>query len=90
MKWPQGGLWQVSARESTSKPNAAMGERPHATLAALDRTEPFALVSQQTYRLHPLKENSVAQLALAVSRTRRFGFCFGSGGVLHIELVDYH
>ncbi len=50
----------------------------------------MALLSQPTYRLHPLKGDLAGQWVVAVSRTWRIVFRVESGDVFDVDLVDYH
>ncbi len=84
------GLRRLFEREDAHKLHAAHVPRIRAILAALDRADAMALLSQPTYRLHPLKGDLAGQWVVAVSRTWRIVFRVESGDVFDVDLVDYH
>ena len=84
------GLRRLFERGDVRKLHAAHVPRIRAILAALDRADALALLSQPTYRLHPLKGNLAGQWAVAVSRTWRIVFRVKNGDVFNVDLVDYH
>ena len=85
-----GGLRRLFERNDPRKLHAAHVARITAILAALDRPDALALLSQPTYRLHPLKGDLAGRWAVAVSRTWRIAFRIEGSNVSDVDLVDYH